>query len=122
MGARLLEVLKKSFILLTLGWFYLVRYRTGTFQIHCPIRTFTGWLCPGCGISQMFCDLYVLDFPSAWRHNPVAFLSLPVLLILGLRIISQYTKNGNPKVSKSGNAALWIMVAALFTYGVLRNF
>jgi hypothetical protein len=122
MGARLLEVLKKSFILLTLGWFYLVLYRTGTFQIHCPIRTFTGWLCPGCGISQMFCDLYALDLPSAWRHNPIAFLSFPVLVILGLRIHYRYIKDGSRMVSKRCDAVLWIMVATFLTFGIFRNF
>lgn len=50
-------------------------------QPACLIRTRTGILCPGCGLSRAFYALLSLNLREAWAYNPTIFL-LPLLLLL----------------------------------------
>ena len=122
MKDRIKETLKKIIAILGIGYLYLLLYKNEIFQLHCPIRSATGFLCPGCGISQMLCALHDLNFIAAWNYNPVAFICLPILLILGAQITHKYICTGSRKVSQGKNFILWGIVAAFAIYGIIRNF
>jgi hypothetical protein len=50
---------------------------------RCPLRTLTGWECPGCGSTRALSALARGDLAAAWRFNPLAVAGT-VLLPIGL--------------------------------------
>lgn len=46
--------------------------------ITCIIKYFTGYVCPGCGITRACLSVLRLDLEKAWLYNPM-FWSIPVL-------------------------------------------
>lgn len=47
--------------------------------ITCIIKYFTGYACPGCGITRACLSALRLELKKAWLYNPM-FCSVPVLL------------------------------------------
>lgn len=47
---------------------------------RCPVKTLTGFDCPGCGSQRMFHSLLHGDLRSAWSYNPFVFLMVPVVV------------------------------------------
>ena len=64
------------------GGLYAVWYSVTGWGIPCPFYVLTGLSCPSCGVTRMCVKLLHLDFPGAYRENPVLFLCLPFLLFL----------------------------------------
>jgi Protein of unknown function (DUF2752) len=50
----------------------------------CPFRAITGWQCPLCGGTRLGNALLHGDLPAAFAYNPVVFLGLAALLLLGV--------------------------------------
>ena len=42
--------------------------------IQCPVKTFTGICCPGCGMTRACFSLFKLDFKEAFHYHPGVFL------------------------------------------------
>lgn len=53
--------------------------------ISCPIKYFLGISCYGCGITSATVLMLKLDFVSAWKANPIAFIVDPLLLFFFVR-------------------------------------
>lgn len=51
--------------------------------LPCPIRHFTGIICPGCGMGRAWLAVFRLDFGQAFQFHPL-FWSVPVLAWLVL--------------------------------------
>ena len=94
-------------------------YRFPPQQFHfypaCPIHTYTGLLCPGCGGTRAFAALVHGHLAEAFHWNPLLTLLLPLLaLYLGVAI-----RRGRwPALRVSAIHALLIMTV-IFT--VVRN-
>ncbi|WP_051635168.1 DUF2752 domain-containing protein [Selenomonas sp. ND2010] len=102
--------------LLIVGLIYLLSARYSFITLHCPIRTFTGFLCPGCGITTMFVRLSYGDFAGAYAANPVVLLLSPLILLL---ILHQYNP---PKWSwVPAKILTWFCVVILLLWGIVRN-
>lgn len=41
---------------------------------QCPIKFFTGFDCPGCGLTRAFSSVLILDFQSAFDYHPLFWL------------------------------------------------
>lgn len=88
----------------------------------CPFHELTGLHCPGCGTTRAVKAALHGDFRQAFAYNQLAIVVLPVV---GLAIINSLgTWAGVFSASRPKRwikYVTWILVAAMITYGVLRN-
>ena len=121
MKARLLRIVKRDVILLTIGILYFVFISLTNIGIPCPFRLVMGLQCPGCGISRMLAALVRLDFVAAFRYNPVILLTSPILLFAFIRSDIDYIRTGTSSIDRY--RVLWIAeLVILLVFGVIRNF
>ncbi len=105
-------------------------YATAGVGAPCPFRAITGWNCPLCGGTRMGAAILHGDPVAAFAFNPLAFIGLAVITVLGLLWIVEAL--GGPKVRPPRQLAerlvrvhptRWLVfgliVAAVYT--VLRN-
>lgn len=52
--------------------------------LPCPLRALTGWDCPLCGGTRLGGALLHLDVAAAFAANPVVFIGLGLLTLLGI--------------------------------------
>jgi len=76
----------------------------------CPLHTFTGLFCAGCGSTRALHQLLHGNVAAAFRFNPLLVLSLPVLGWFYFRPGVVYRA-----------AVAWASFAILVLYGVCRN-
>lgn len=107
--------------LLGLGLVYALWVRLTGLAIPCVFHTVTGLLCPGCGVTRMCLALLRLDLAEAWEANTVLLLMLPVLTVLGIRMAVRYIRVGSTVGPKWEDAVIWVMIALLIIWGVVRN-
>ena len=120
MKARLIRVVKRYVILLTIGILYFVFISLTDMGIPCVFRLVTGLQCPGCGISRMLASLIRLDFAAAFRYNPVILLTSPILLFAFIRSDIDYIRTGKSYIERY--RFLWIAeLVILLAFGVIRN-
>lgn len=91
------------------------------FGIPCPVHYFTGFKCPGCGVSRMFISLMKLDFISAFEANRLLLLTLPVIVILLAVYFVRYVRTGSKRVSKTESLIYIVLIVLFLVYGIVRN-
>ena len=107
-----------------------VLYATTGVGAPCPFRTFTGWECPLCGGTRMGGALLHGDVAAAFAFNPLAFIGLGVVTVLGGLWILEAL--GGPKFRPPRRVAdrlvrvhptTWLIVGLVVAtiYTVLRN-
>ena len=105
-------------------------YATTGFGLGCPFRTLTGWDCPFCGGTRLGSAVLHGDFVGAFWFNPVAFVGLGLLTVLGVVWLVEVA--GGPRLRLPPRAAAWLgairpnawlVVAAVFAvaYTLVRN-
>jgi len=91
------------------------------FYPACPLRSLTGWYCPGCGMTHALAALLGGRFAEAMHHNPLAALLLP--LVAGVAAIQLYSalcwNRWRPIAIPPRATAVLLTVTTLF--GLLRN-
>lgn len=118
---RLNGLLKKTLILLTIGFGYLIFTKITQWGIPCPFFLITGKYCPGCGISRMFMALSELDLVSAARYNLLVLCLLPFGLWIWLRHSIAYIKTGTSKASIAENVFYVAAFVLAVAFTVIRN-
>ena len=103
----------KKIIFVVIVFCFLLLYLKLGIYIPCLFRKFTGFYCPGCGITRMFLSILQLDFYQAFRYNPLVFI-----LFVGV-ILFKILRFNFSKKSKE-YASYFLLVVVIF-YGVLRN-
>ena len=103
----------KKIIFVVIGFCFLLLYLKLGIYIPCLFRKFTGFYCPGCGITRMFLSILQLDFYQAFRYNPLVFM-----LFVGV-ILFKILRFNFSKKSKE-YASYFLLVVVIF-YGVFRN-
>lgn len=87
----------------------------------CPFKAFTGWDCPGCGMTRATHALLHLDPVTAANHNLLFVIALPIVLwMLASWFLQESTGRGLPSV----RWPVWATIAAgigVVAFGVLRN-
>lgn len=91
------------------------------FGIPCPVHYFTGFKCPGCGVSRMFISLMKLDFKSAFEANRLLLLTLPVIVILLSVYFVRYVRTGSKRISKTESLIYIVLIVLFLVYGIVRN-
>lgn len=86
----------------------------------CYLHLTTGLLCPGCGGLRAMHQLLHGHLAEAFRFNPLLVLALPVAVGLAARAALRRWR-GQPAASHIHPAWLWIGVAAVSLFGILRN-
>lgn len=91
-------------------------------EIPCPIRSLTGVICPGCGMSRAWLACLRLDFIGAFSYHPM-FWAVPVVaiyLLFDCRLFSKPLLNGMlPCGILLGIAVCYIIRLAAFFAGTL---
>ncbi len=69
----------------------------------------------------MCMSLLSFDFKAAFRYNPAVMCILPAGAVILFKAVYRYIKIGKFSISKSDNIVLWVMVAVLIVFGIIRN-
>ena len=89
--------------------------------IPCRFRKVTGLLCPGCGVTGMCVALLHLNWKGAFFCHPVLFVLLLPLTAVFICSAAGYVQNGRFRFARWQNLILYVSVAALVIFGVVRN-
>lgn len=81
--------------------------------IPCVFREFTGFYCPGCGITRVVLSSLRLDFAQAFRYNPLLFILLPLSVM--------YFVTNKKQMQMISKTMMAVMLIITLTFGVLRN-
>lgn len=90
------------------------------FMPKCPVKTFTGFDCPGCGSQRMLHALLHLDPAGAWRANAFLFSMIPFFIVYGAAEAMPRRLARVRKALNSPTAAI-IVVTAIVGWTLLRN-
>lgn len=110
----------KLALLLIVGFIYYIITQVTSFYIPCPIRTLTGFVCPGCGITHFFIDLINLNFINAMQQNLAIFVLLVIWILVGI-IYMIFRPQSLKKGGRVFNILIWSSVILLVVFGILRN-
>ena len=119
--ARLKKLLLYMMLLGMAGLLYGIFVSYTGLAIHCLFRKVTGLLCPGCGVTGMCVALLHLDWRGAFSCHPVLFVLLLPLTAVFICGAAGYVQNGRFRFARWQNLILYVSVAALVIFGVVRN-
>lgn len=92
-------------LVLVLGLIYFFFNPTSSHLFpKCPFFVLTDLKCPGCGSQRAIHSLLHLDFVSAFKHNAMLVVSIPLLVVYGYADLNRakmswfYNKINNPKL------------------------
>ena len=86
----------------------------------CAFHETTGLMCAGCGATRAVYQLLHGHWVAAFRFNPLLIVSLPLIVWYGARQTVRYLKN-QPCPVNIRPVALWLMLAVLMVFTVMRN-
>lgn len=112
-------ILKIYCFILIIGILYFAALKLARFSFPCFFYSTTGMLCPGCGTTRMFLNLFELKFADAFFCNPVVFV-----LMLFWMMVSVLCFIGKPKFITNHKflyVTFYITIFVLLLFGVLRN-
>ena len=92
----------------------------GMYVLPCPIRLFTGILCPGCGGTHALSALRHWDIISAFRHNALVPVWLIILFCVWLEHLIALTGRSIKIIPASSRIRL-TAVGIMILYVILRN-
>lgn len=121
MKRRLIHIVICMIVAIGCGIAYMFWCRMTTLRIPCFFHELTGLYCSGCGVTRMCLALASLDFKTAFYSNRVVFIFMPVGFVLGIRLLIQYVKTGNTKLSLRQIRLVWVILITLVVFGILRN-
>lgn len=116
-AARGRATAKKYAVFLGAGLLYFAFVTWTGLSLPCPIRAATGFLCPGCGITQLFLSLAQGDLSGAWAANPALCLAGPLLLTLLAADEYAYIRTGRGKEWPRWLSGLLLAFFLLFAVG-----
>lgn len=119
--ARLKKLLMNIFLLGMAGLLYGIFVSYTGLAIPCLFRKVTGLLCPGCGVTGMCVALLHLNWKGAFFCHPVLFVLLLPLTAVFIGSAAGYVQNGRFRFARWQNLILYVSVAALVIFGVVRN-
>ena len=94
---------------------------TTTFFPLCPIRTLTGFYCPGCGMTRGLHQLLHGNIAAALAYNPLIVLVIPAALYWLLSETILVCLNRELPRPRPTPRLLWTVLIAVIAFGVLRN-
>lgn len=114
------KLLKEILIFIIILGIYYIFVRVTNFYIPCLFRFFTGFKCPGCGISHLLIYASKFEFEKAYFENQLLFFLIPFLIVLlGIKIV--FMPKWLEKNSFVFNFIMWVCCFMLIVFGVIRN-
>lgn len=101
------------------GLLLLYRWGPGVGPV-CLIHRFSGWHCPGCGMTRAIHALLMGEPGLAFLYNPLGMLALPVLAGCWLLRCLHAGSRREGREIHHGSIALAVLFV-LIGYGILRN-
>ena len=86
----------------------------------CPLRSFTGLDCPGCGGLRCMHALATGHPVEAADHNLLALVVLPLFVLAWLGWVRR-SWQGRPRPAPTPAARVWTFAIALVVFMVVRN-
>lgn len=118
---RILAEIRTLLCICMAGLLYILVCTYTLFRVPCMFYILTGWKCPGCGITRMCLFLLRGNVKSAWEANQVLFILLPLAILFLIRREILYIKTGVRKLSRIENISLYVVLAILIIFSVIRN-
>lgn len=100
-----------------ISYYFIVRYTP--LLIPCLFFELTGLNCPGCGITRMLTRFLQFNFAEGITFNYFLGFTLPIIIFIILMMSYYYIYN--KKYSKWFNILLYIYLAALIIWWIVRN-
>ena len=122
MKKRFLKAAGCVVLFLTAGLGYAAFVQKTGWASPCLFREVTGYLCPGCGVTRMCLSLLQLDLAAAFSYNPALFLLTPIFAVIFVPYLAGYIRSGKRELSRAQNRMLYVCIAVLLVFGVVRNF
>lgn len=92
------------------------------FYARCTFKNITGHDCPGCGGQRSVHHLLHFEIGQALRYNTFLVLFSPyILLLIFYEVRWFFWKIQKPSNFFTSNKMLWIFLAALLLFGIIRN-
>ena len=103
-------------IVVLAGYFLFARYFLNS---SCPLVVFTGFPCPGCGLSRAGFSLLKGEFLEAWDWNPFIYAVFLLAAVFCIRRYFLHKKNG---CLKKWLILLFIGMLVFYIYRMIRYF
>ena len=107
--------------ILLAGFAYLLVITFTSLRIPCWFYKYTGYQCPGCGVTRMVYALAHLRFGEAWAANPYFLCLLPVLILYAFYRSRRYIIGSGDHCSIAEKVFLWLVLAGAAIFGIVRN-
>lgn len=104
------------------GWLLAVHGPQAPFWPKCLLHQWTGWHCPGCGMTRASAACLHGEFAQAFRYNPVVMVLLPLLLVAVCWELAGWVR-GRPMPVRllPGPRVGLALLGLLLVFGILRN-
>ena len=113
------RTLRDVLILALVGIVYYVITRFTHLGIVCYFRYLTGYYCPVCGSTRMIIEMTKLNISKAFHYNQFMFVSLPYVIYEVVYLF--YINEAKKKAGKVNSIILYIWIALLVIFGIVRN-
>ncbi|MBR1495073.1 MAG: DUF2752 domain-containing protein [Acidaminococcaceae bacterium] len=111
-------LLKNASLIILMGKVYAFVVSYTGLSIPCPFRYFTGFLCPGCGITTFFLSVAHGNWQKAMQANAFLFYTGP-FLFLSIILETFWPKSNINYLNKKYFMLLYLI--ALIVFGFYRN-
>lgn len=103
------------------GFLYYAIIKVLHLSVPCPLKLFTGLICPGCGTTRMVMAILRFDFKAAFSFQPVLFCALIPLAVCFFGMAVNYVKKGTKMLTLWQNIIVYTTIVALLVYCVYVN-
>lgn len=90
--------------------------------VLCVVRRFTGYSCPGCGMTRALGAMLRLDFRAAWEYNHFCYPIVAYLCHVFGSAAVRRLRTGEWNFDPSPAWLNVVFLVLLVAWGVLRNF
>ena len=118
---RFIKTTKKIIFYLVLGFLYYLFVVFTDKKIPCLLLKITGKICPGCGITRMFIELFKGNISAAAQYNILVLSLLPIFILWGTYRFVVYVKNNTTSYSKPELVGLIVIYLITVAFWILRN-
>ncbi|QIY84146.1 DUF2752 domain-containing protein [Chryseobacterium sp. NEB161] len=111
-----------AFVVVIIAVYYFLNPSDSSLFLSCPLKSVTGYDCPGCGSQRALHALLHGRFAEAFGFNPLFVISIPlVLLILLISWINQYRSADKQILFYRSKAFLIIVLIIVLLFSLFRN-
>lgn len=88
---------------------------------RCLFLKFTGWECPGCGMTRSLLSFFALDWPSSFHFNPFGPLVGLALILVWFWSFWAQSFTVDRILDLYPRRAVWPTLVVLVAWGIFRN-